>query len=524
MAEGTIKTKEFEHEISANMVGVLAEILSNITDEREIIRELLSNACAKEVNAKNVTLSVYESQLGLSISVEDDGVGMNYTGSKQNPGRLDRFLDIAYSAQAGLQADEFSYKGLGAKLLHNSRKVTVETSTGVSPSYTLEIDDPKEAIEVEKVVRRPRILEIPQTRPHGTKVHVLGYGGHSEITEEFQHDELKEYLRYFTVVGFTRPRELPKITLRVKGNQEVLEPGFPFIKPPQDDSNRTFILSPPLKLSEGGVSIEVKGGATVDTGDNDLVERTGGCMVAWRGIPYFWLDGRRFEKILGVSGDFVRFVIDSDNIRLNTSRSDLDYGDRSTDSFLELVNRAAHKIQEAPQFKAFLGAWHQDSAQKLAKFMERAKEDLRKARMVLLDGVPLHAEPRNETDAAAILWKLEGAGKLPFDHFQTLRYAGSPKGIDLLVSIKETKEAEKFEPVYCEVENRFSSFSKHGHNLAQTRICFCWEYDRIGFPDAEIHQAEGKPWKLLLTVGEHQLTVYRMIRFPGISIEEAKVT
>jgi len=30
MAEGTTKTKEFEHEISANLVGVLAEILSNM--------------------------------------------------------------------------------------------------------------------------------------------------------------------------------------------------------------------------------------------------------------------------------------------------------------------------------------------------------------------------------------------------------------------------------------------------------------------------------------------------------------
>ena len=246
-------------------------------------------------------------------------------------------------------------------------------------------------------------------------------------------------------------------------------------------------------------------------------------MVAWRGIPYFWIDGRSFQKILGIPGDFVRFVIDSDNIRLNTARSDLDYGDRSTDIFLDLVNRAAHQISEMPEFKAFYAAWNQDSAEKLAKYMEKAKAELKRARMVLLDGVPIHAEPRNETDVAAILWKLEGARALPFHEFRTLRYAGASKGIDLLVTIRETPEAERFETVFAEVENRFLSFYKHGHNLAQTRIVFCWEYDRAGFPDADVRlAAEGKQWKILVRVGEHQLTVYRISRFPRLSLEAEK--
>ena len=163
------------------------------------------------------------------------------------------------------------------------------------------------------------------------------------------------------------------------------------------------------------------------------------------------------------------------------------------------------------------------SAEKLAKYMEKAKAELKRARMVLLDGVPIHAEPRNETDVAAILWKLEGAGALPFHEFRTLRYAGASKGIDLLVTIRETPEAERFETVFAEVENRFLSFYKHGHNLAQTRIVFCWEYDRAGFPDADVHlAAEGKQWKILVRVGEHQLTVYRISRFPRLSLEAEK--
>ncbi len=500
----------------------MAEILSNISDQREVIRELLSNSCAREVGAENVAVSIYESHLGLAISVEDDGRGMDYTMSTETPGRLDKFLNLAYSAQAGYKVDEFSYKGLGAKLLHHSRKVIVETSTGKPPAYRVEIEDPMRALEEEKTVRRPRVLKINETRPQGTHIEVLGYGDLPEITAEFQFDELKEYLRYHTVVGFTRDRKLPKVKLRVKGSEEVLTTGFPWIKPPTDDSHRTFTLDKPLRLSEGGVTLEVRGGATVDTKENNLVDRTGGTMVAWRGIPYFWLDGRRFEKVIGVPRQFDRFVVDSDNIKLNTSRSDLDYGDRSTDLYLGLVNRAAHEIKEMPGFKAYYEAWNKDSAEKLARFMERAKEALRTARMVLFEGKSIHAEPRNETDVAAILWKLEGAGRLPFSHFQTLRYAGSPKGIDILASIQETPEAVRSEPVYCEIENRFSSFYRHSHNLAHTRICFCWEYDRPGFPDAKVQDVEGKPWKILLAVGEHQLSIYQISRFPGISIGPSK--
>jgi hypothetical protein len=518
MSPNTSDADPFDHEISANLVGVLAEILSNVTDGREVIRELLSNACAREVGAAHIVVSVYESDLGLAIAVQDDGVGMDYTGDRNRPGRLDRFLDIAYAAQAGLSSDEFSYKGLGAKLLHNSRKAVIETSTGQLPAYRVEIRDPKTAIEVEKRVAKPSILSIKEKREHGTKIEVLGYGGWNQIPEDFESEELEHYLRYFTAVGFTRSRQLPRIDLRVKGKTREVTTGFPYIKPPEKGSKRSFVLAEPLRLSREGVTIEVRGGATVDTGANDLVEGTGGTMVAWRGIPYFWLDGRHFEKVLGVQADFLRFVVDSDDLHLNTSRTELDYGHRSTDTFLDLVNEAATQIKAMAGFKEFDTVWHLDSDEKAAKMMDKAKENLKKSPMVLLDGRPIHAEPRNETDTAAILWKLDGAGALPFHTFRTLRYAGSPKGIDLLVDFQESAESERFNPVYCELEFRFSSFYVHKHNLAQTRMCICWEYDRPGFADAQVQSVEGKPWKILLTVGEHPLTVYRLSRFPRISV------
>ena len=55
---------------------------------------------------------------------------MNYTKDEKHPGRLDRFLNIAQGKQAGFSSDEFGAKGLGAKLLYNSKEVIIQTWDG----------------------------------------------------------------------------------------------------------------------------------------------------------------------------------------------------------------------------------------------------------------------------------------------------------------------------------------------------------------------------------------------------------
>jgi hypothetical protein len=520
MVADAIDTDAFDHNISANLVGILSEIISNISDPREVIRELLSNACAREVAARNVEVSVFESRYGLSISVKDDGVGMEYTANNDSPGRLDRFLNIAYSEQSGFSADEFSYKGLGAKLLHNSMEVTVETATGGPVSYRVEIKDPLKSIMEKHTVSKPKIYRLNEPREHGTTITIDGWS--MRAIADFQIDELKEYLQYYTVAGYTRDRKMPNIILNVKGKKETVQTGFPYIKVPKDHNFRTFVLDPAIALADNGVEITIKGGATVDTGENQLVEDTGGVWVAWRGIPYFKLDGRYFLRSLGIPSDFARFVIDSDNIRLNTSRRDFDYGSLNTDTFLELSGKGSKLIKESPEFKKFYKEWHDFSDEKLAQTMQKNKERLRKLPNVMLDDALLHKAPRNETDVAAILWKLEGKEKLPFTYFQTLMYAGSPKGIDLLLEIQETPQDERKEAVYCELEYKFSSFYKHKHNPAFTQYCICWEYDKKGFPDAEERNFDGKPWKHLVIVEEYAITVYSLKDLSSLKIADVR--
>ena len=70
-----------EHPMIIDPVGFICEIINNIGDQRDIIRELLSNASAREVKSKNVEIRIYESFNGLAITISDDGIGMNYTHS-----------------------------------------------------------------------------------------------------------------------------------------------------------------------------------------------------------------------------------------------------------------------------------------------------------------------------------------------------------------------------------------------------------------------------------------------------------
>lgn len=119
-----------EHVIIVDPVGLISEIINNIGDQRDVIRELISNSASKEVGATKIKIRVYESDMGLAITITDDGRGMDYTNDPKKLGRLDKFLNAAQGKQAGLEGDEFGAKGFGAKLLYNSERVEVETWDG----------------------------------------------------------------------------------------------------------------------------------------------------------------------------------------------------------------------------------------------------------------------------------------------------------------------------------------------------------------------------------------------------------
>src|SRR5512135_3139333 len=79
-------SQEFDplvHEIS-----VMRQIILERVHPFDLLRELVSNAAAKEVGPNEISIKYTVDDAGHVFAVRDNGCGMNYTGDKAIPGRL----------------------------------------------------------------------------------------------------------------------------------------------------------------------------------------------------------------------------------------------------------------------------------------------------------------------------------------------------------------------------------------------------------------------------------------------------
>ncbi len=519
------------HKLYVEAVGVISEIISNVTDERDVLRELLSNAAAKEVKAKNVNVRIFESDRGLGFTIEDDGVGMDYTRSEISPGRLDKFLNVAQGRQAGFQSDEFGAKGFGTKLLYNSREVVVETWDGGQHAYRVIFEEPRRTVLDEKKLVEPRVQILPGVSSglsRGTKISVKGWNNRDTIPKEWKLEDMRDYLNYYTVCGYTRERDapLPHITLRISGRQIDLKSGFPYLTPEPGDNPRTITFGPVAKTKktpEGKpVTVTIKGGITVDTGKFGLSDWNGGVFVSIKGIPYFQISpANKYARRLGMTDDFIRFVAECDDLRLNLTRSDF-FEDETLDAFESALDETFEEIRADKKFETFYKNKKKQFKVELQQFMSKKKEEFAsgKKRFVWWKGRKLLAEPESEYDTAALLWMLEGAHGLPFAHFQSIQYAGSSKGIDLLVDFQEDPQSEKKIFAYAEIEKRFSNLIRHQHDVSQMSYVFCWDVDKGHVQIGKIDQTK-KPYKYKYSLSDDVVTIYELKSFPDIHVGTA---
>jgi len=62
-----------------------------------MVREAISNMIAPEVAATEVTIQHYSHpDFNASFIFKDNGIGMTFTGDAERPGRLDRFIGLAF--------------------------------------------------------------------------------------------------------------------------------------------------------------------------------------------------------------------------------------------------------------------------------------------------------------------------------------------------------------------------------------------------------------------------------------------
>lgn len=536
-ATQSTKIKPKVHDLSA-----FKQIMESRSHPLDMLREAISNMMAPEVIASEIRIQHYSHpEYNASFILKDDGIGMTYTDNPDNPGRLDRFIGLAFSRVAGLTADYWGWKGLGSKLMLNCNKLVLETWTGIeNDSYIiLNIINPRNSLLAEPPVAPEYYLTKRNCLPSdtkGTRIEVLGYDGGQKT---YAINEIERYLYWNTAVGITKNIDhKPSILLKVNSEEKTLPIGFKFITSQflnvDKKDWRTVVIDPPIFKStkavidgqEKEITVTLKGGFTLDTGKFGLSPHryNTGLRLSVKGIPYFQFPfyeykGKKFQQYK----DLCSFVVECDEMesKLNLDRSNISNqmgDDPIVTAFRKLTSKCFDDFTETEAYKKFESNKRKEDERNKASAVRNRQSALSKPKQeyacVEVDGEikVIHRVPDNsEMHTLCIFWKLEALGKLPFENFITWEHT-KKDGIDVIASfqIDDESSLENFVPV--EFEAAFENFINHGHNPKQTKCIVCWEINN------KTILRKINDYLYYYDVDESSIPVYEIKSFPDIKI------
>ena len=178
-----------------NSTQEFIEIANDFSNPLDLVREAISNAF--DAGAKNITLGFsVVSEDGediLKIEIEDDGSGMDKVG-------LQSFFDLGNSLRRATKkvTGAIGEKGHGTKVYFNSKKIEVITQNGVHKFHAV-MDEPKKNLFSNTIPQVNVSEETVQNISQGTKVIIWGYNGNRR--DKFAHDQVKDYILWFTKFG-----------------------------------------------------------------------------------------------------------------------------------------------------------------------------------------------------------------------------------------------------------------------------------------------------------------------------------
>ncbi len=539
---GFLRSTSKEIDILRHDVAIFKNLIKERQHPLDLVRELISNAGARQVGASRIEVAYTKDQCGHIFEVSDNGCGMDFAGTDDGVGRLARFLGLGLSGIAGEKADEFSWKGLGSKLAFQSRRVVVETRSQGHPLYEVRINEPWEELD-HGVVPRPRITEHADPDcPTGTRIKVLGHPPHRQ-EEPFSLDEIRRFLLHRTFVGFTRARSNPPaVLLSVLGEIDRLEFGFPEFKGIEfpawlalDSQRKTLLVNMSL-LRPPTMQVRLKGLITWDPAQFDLREENlnTGLILSSRGIPFFELPLPEYGSVYLHKSQPGRtkvcLVAECDEVfsEMNISRSAL-IDSALTLTFKHAVRQLVEHLESSIEYREFrqLRARNRHAKQAAALAQDRSciESDEQKWVVLVQPGAAprvLMREPRNDDEAVAILSKLETLGALPFNKFQTVALPAGPGAPDLFVNFQEEAAGGEVRPQLAafEAENRFYSYRHTKDAPSACPNVICWDIPSRG-RRVRLNKT-GKKYKFTLDAERGQIPVYVMKLMDGLSVMSAR--
>src|SRR3989339_219886 len=223
-----IKTKKSIIKPKVDETQEFIEIANDFSNPLDLVREGISNAF--DAKAKNIEISfnvVKEfGEHNLEIVIKDDGTGMDENG-------LQSFFDLGNSLSRG-NDEKIGEKGHGTKVYFNSSNIIViSIKDGIK--YTAVMNDPIKKLHNREIPVVDVTTEAASDDDsNGTEIRIKGYN--SNRREKFTHEELKDYILWFTKLGsielFFEIEENQDVKVLLKGLNkkipEVIEFGHSF--------------------------------------------------------------------------------------------------------------------------------------------------------------------------------------------------------------------------------------------------------------------------------------------------------
>lgn len=196
------------NEVQINKGYELYQIITDFGEPLEIFREAFQNAI--DENAQKVFCHVYEKQRmsgsELIIDIWNDGNSL-----KQE--QVANFFGLAKSTKVDENnmpiKGKLGYKGHGAKIFFNARKVQICSKEG-EIEWGVDLDAPltqlenKNTFEYSDLIKTEQLeMHLPDVWEHGFMVRIIGPRHFGTLHTQFKlnHMYLRDYIKWYTVFG-----------------------------------------------------------------------------------------------------------------------------------------------------------------------------------------------------------------------------------------------------------------------------------------------------------------------------------
>lgn len=181
---------EFVITPKVDQIQEFIEIAQDFSNPLEIVREAISNAF--DANANDITLTFEtvekDGETILKINIIDNGLGMDKDG-------LHSFFDLGNSLNRNNSA-AIGEKGHGTKVYFNSNRIELKTYKS-GKCFLAIMDAPKKSL----FARKMPIVTVKELNEQGQGTNICIYGYNNNRRDKFTHEQLKDYILWFTKFG-----------------------------------------------------------------------------------------------------------------------------------------------------------------------------------------------------------------------------------------------------------------------------------------------------------------------------------